>query len=591
MLEYKAPQRDIQFVVHELLNSAAHFEKLGAEDASRDMIDAIAVEAAKFSEQVLSPLYISGDDGCTLVDGKVTTPTGFRDAYLHYVDAGWPSLSSSENMGGQGLPESIATIVSEMNSTANWAWSMYPGLSHGAKHTIEAFGTEEQKERFLKPLVMGEFTGTMCLTEANCGSDLGLLKTRAEPAEDGSYRLSGTKIFISAGDHDFTDNIIHIVLARLPGAPEGTKGISLFIVPKLKEDGTTNGVTCGALEHKMGIHGNSTAVLNFDNAQGYLLGAENEGLKCMFTFMNVARLGTAMQGVAAAELSFQGALEYAKERLAMRSLNGPKFPDKAADPIIVHPDVRRMLMTQKAFAEGGRAMIYYCSFLVDIMANKSDPDAAKDASELLGFITPIAKAFLTEVGFEAANHGIQIYGGHGFIKEWGMEQIVRDTRIATLYEGTTGIQALDLLGRKIMMTQGESLKRFTKMVHKFCRANDQAEMSEFVGVLSGLNTEWGEVTMALAMKAAQDREEVGAASVDYLMYSGYICLAYFWADMAREATAKLASGADEVDFYKAKIATARFYFQRILPRVAGHKAMMENGADTLMALDPDHFAF
>ena len=591
MPEYKAPQRDIQFVVHELLNSAAHFEKLGSEDASRDMIDAIAVEAAKFSEQVLSPLYISGDDGCTLVDGKVTTPTGFRDAYLQYVDAGWPSLSSSEDMGGQGLPESIATIVSEMNSTANWAWSMYPGLSHGAKHTIEAFDTEEQKERFLKPLVMGEFTGTMCLTEANCGSDLGLLKTRAEPADDGSYRLNGTKIFISAGDHDFTDNIIHIVLARLPGAPEGTKGISLFIVPKLNEDGTTNGVTCGALEHKMGIHGNSTAVLNFDNAQGYLLGAENEGLKCMFTFMNVARLGTAMQGVAAAELSFQGALEYAKERLAMRSLNGPKFPDKVADPIIVHPDVRRMLMTQKAFAEGGRAMIYYCSFLVDIMANKSDPDAAKDASELLGFITPIAKAFLTEVGFEAANHGVQIYGGHGFIKEWGMEQIVRDTRIATLYEGTTGIQALDLLGRKIMMTQGESLKRFTKMVHKFCQANDQTEMSEFVGVLSGLNKEWGEVTMALAMKAAQDREEVGAASVDYLMYSGYICLAYFWADMAREATAKLASGADEVDFYKAKIATARFYYQRILPRVAGHKAMMESGADTLMALDADHFAF
>ncbi len=591
MLEYKAPIRDIQFVIHELLNSAAHYEKVGAEDASRDMIDAIASEAAKFSEQVLAPLYISGDDGCTLIDGKVTTPKGFKEAYIQYVDAGWPSLSASEDMGGQALPESIATIVSEMNSTANWSWGMYPGLSHGAKHTIEAFGTEEQKETYLKPLVSGESTGTMCLTEPNCGSDLGLLKTRADASDDGSFLINGTKIFISAGDHDFTDNIIHIVLARLPGAPAGTKGISLFIVPKLKADGTANGVTCGALEHKMGIHGNSTAVLNFDNAQGFLIGAENEGLKCMFTFMNVARLGTAMQGVAAAELSFQGALEYAKDRLAMRSLTGAKFPDKPADPIIVHPDVRRMLMTQKAFAEGGRAMIYYCSFLVDIMANKQDPEAAKDASELLGFLTPIAKAFLTETGYEAANHGIQVYGGHGFIKEWGMEQIVRDTRIATLYEGTTGIQALDLLGRKVLMTQGESLKRFTKIVHKFCKANDQADMAEFVGVLAGLNKEWGEVTMELAMKASKDRDEVGAASVDYLMYSGYICLAYFWADMAREAMAKLADGAEEVDFYKTKIATARFYFQRILPRVHGHKAMMANGAETLMAVDADHFAF
>jgi len=431
----------------------------------------------------------------------------------------------------------------------------------------------------------------MCLTEPHCGSDLGLLKTRADNKADGAFSINGTKIFISAGDHDFTDNIIHVVLARLPGAPEGTKGISLFIVPKLKADGSSNGVTCGALEHKMGIHGNSTAVLNFDDAEGYLLGAENEGLKAMFTFMNVARLGTAMQGVAAAELSFQGSLEYAKDRLAMRSLTGPKFPEKAADPIIVHPDVRRMLMTQKAVAEGGRAMIYYCSFLVDTVAHSKDADEVNHATELLGFLTPIAKAFLTEMGLEAANHGIQIYGGHGFIKEWGMEQIVRDTRIATLYEGTTGIQALDLLGRKVMMTQGESLKTFTKVIHKFCEANAEGDIAEFTSVLSGLNKEWGAVTMELAMKASQNREEVGGASVDYLMYSGFITLAYFWADMARESMEKLAAGTDDADFYKAKIATARFYFQRMLPRVAGHKAMMTNGVESMMALDAEHFAF
>lgn len=591
MLAYKTPLRDMQFVAHELLKSEAHYEKLGAEDASRDMVDAIWTEGAKFSEQVLAPLYISGDDGCELVDGKVITPAGFKEAYAQYVDAGWPSLSANVEFGGQGLPESIATVISEMTSTANWAWGMYPGLSHGAKHTIEAFGTDEQKKRFLEPLISGECTGTMCLTEPHCGSDLGLLKTRAESSDNGAFRINGTKIFISAGDHDFTDNIIHVVLARLPGAPEGTKGISLFIVPKLKEDGTPNGVNCGAIEHKMGIHGNSTAVLNFDDAEGYLLGAENEGLRAMFTFMNVARLGTAMQGVAAAELSFQGALAYAKDRLAMRSLKGAQFPEKPADPIIVHPDVRKMLMTQKAIAEGGRAMIYYCSFLVDTVAHTKDAAEEAQASELLGFLTPIAKAFLTEMGLEAANNGLQIYGGHGYIKEWGMEQIVRDTRISTLYEGTTGIQALDLLGRKVMMTQGESLKTFTKVIHKFCAANAEGDIAEFTSILADLNKEWGAVTMELAMKASNNRDEVGGASVDYLMYSGFITLAYFWADMAREAMEKLAAGTDEDDFYKAKIATARFYFQRVLPRVAGHKAMMANGVDSMMSLDADHFAF
>lgn len=484
MPEYKAPIRDLQFVMHELLNSEAHYKGIGAEDASRDMVDAIMSEGAKFCEQVLAPLNRIGDQGCTLKDGKVTTPPGFKEAYQQYVDAGWPSISSPVELGGQGLPESIATVVSELSSTANWSWSMYPGLSHGAKSTLEAFGTEEQKQTYLVPLISGETTGTMCLTESHCGSDLGLLKSKAELQDDNSYQINGTKIFISAGDHDFTDNIIHIVLARIPGAPEGTKGISLFIVPKLSEDGSANGVSCGALEHKMGINGNATAVINFDNAKGYLIGKPNEGLKYMFTFMNVARLGTALQGVTAAELSFQGALEYAKDRLAMRSLTGIKNPDQPADPIIVHPDVRRMLLTQKSIAEGGRAMIYYCSFLVDKIAASKDENEIKENQELLGFITPILKAFLTETGLEAANHGVQIFGGHGFIAESGMEQIVRDTRISTLYEGTTGIQALDLLGRKVLMTQGESLRRFTKIIHQFCQTNADDSMQEFTSPLS-----------------------------------------------------------------------------------------------------------
>lgn len=593
MPTYKAPLRDLQFVLHEVLDSEAHYQSIGAEEATPDMIDAILSEAGKFCEDVLAPLNKVGDEeGCTLKDGVVTTPTGFKEAYAQWVENGWPSLSHKEEFGGQGLPESIGAAVNEFVSEANWSWGMYPGLSHGAMNTIELHGTDEQKETYLTKLVSGEWTGTMCLTEPHCGSDLGILKSKAEPNADGSYSISGTKIFISSGEHDMAENIVHIVLARLPGAPEGTKGISLFIVPKILPDGTRNEVACGALEHKMGIHGNATCVMNFDGAKGFLIGPENQGLKCMFTFMNFARLGTAMQGVASAELSFQGALEYAKDRLAMRSLTGPKAPEKPADPIIVHPDVRRMLLTQKAIAEGGRAMMHACSQLVDKVKYASDEETRKEADELLGFLTPIAKAFLTEVGTEAANHGVQVYGGHGFIKEWGMEQIVRDNRIAQLYEGTTGIQALDLLGRKVLMSQGESLKKFTKVVHKFCKANeDNATLKPLVEKLSALNKEWGEVTMQIGMKAMQNREEVGGASVDYLMYSGYITLAYYWLLMAKTAQDKLDAGADDADFYQAKIKTAQFYFARILPRTESHKTMMLAGVETMMALDEEHFAF
>lgn len=599
MPEYKAPRRDMQFVMHEVLKLEEHYQALrGDEEVNRDLIDAILEEGAKFCENELAPLNRSGDEeGCGFEGGVVTTPKGFKEAYQKYVEGGWPALSASLEDGGQGLPNSLGIVMSEMVGTANWSWGMYPGLSHGAIKTLESHGTSEQKEKFLTRLISGEWTGTMCLTEPHCGTDLGILRTKAEPNADGSYAISGTKIFISAGDHDMVDNIIHIVLARLPDAPKGTKGISLFIVPKVNvnDDGSlgeANAVSCGSIEHKMGIKASATCVLNFENAQGFLIGPPNRGLNCMFTFMNTARIGTALQGVAAAEGSFQGALIYAKERLAMRSLSGPKAPDKEADPIIVHPDVRRMLLTQKAFAEGGRALLYYLSMQGDVVEHGADEEAKKLADDLMAFLTPIAKAFCTEAGLEAANHGVQVFGGHGFIREWGMEQIVRDTRIATLYEGTTGVQALDLLGRKVMLSQGAMLKNFTKIVHKFCKDNaDNADIAEFVEPLAAINKEWGDVTTQVGMRAMANQEEIGAAAVDYLMYSGYITLAYFWALMAKSAKESLAAGTSEEGFYTAKVQTARFYFKRILPRTKSLVETINGGIESLMEIEEDNFGF
>ncbi|HMW70677.1 MAG TPA: acyl-CoA dehydrogenase C-terminal domain-containing protein [Cellvibrionaceae bacterium] len=594
MINYTIPKRDMMFVLFELLDYEQHLQSLsGPEALTRDVVEAIVDECGKFCENVIAPLNSSGDkEGCHWQDGVVTTPKGFKEAYQQYVAGGWPSMTHPVEYGGQGLPVSMETLVSDMVGAANWAWGMYPGLSHGAMHTLSLHGTDEQKATYLTKLVAGEWTGTMCLTESHCGTDLGMLRTKAEPQADGSYRISGSKIFISAGEHDLTENIVHIVLARIPGAPEGTKGISLFIVPKFLPDaagavGLRNAVSCASIEHKMGIHANATCVLNFDGATGFLIGEPNRGLHYMFTFMNNARLGTAVQGLSHAQLGFQKSLSYAKERLQSRSLSGVKNPAGPADPIIVHPDVRRMLLTQKAMAEGGRMLAYSTALLVDKDAFASDEDQRKEASELLALLTPIAKAFMTETGFECASLALQCFGGHGYIQEWGVEQNLRDSRIAMLYEGTTGIQALDLLGRKILMTQGESLKRFTKIIHKYCKSqegNDQ--MAEFIEPLAAKNKEWGELTLQIGMKAMSNPDEVGAAAVDYLMYSGLVTFAYWWA-----RAAEIALNKQDEPFYAAKLTTARFFYQRLLPRTLAHAAAMKTGVDGLLALDAEHFSF
>jgi alkylation response protein AidB-like acyl-CoA dehydrogenase len=605
MQQYKAPIADMKFLVESVFDHYSHYRQFPVlSEATPDLVDVIITECAKFSENELLPINQSGDkEGCKLQDGKVTTPSGFKEAYLQYVEGGWQGLSHPEAYGGQGLPSSIGIIKTEILGSANWSWSMYPGLSLGAMNTILAHGNEAQKQTYLTKLTAGTWAGTMCLTEAQCGTDLGQMSTKAVPNDDGSYNITGSKIFISAGDHDFTDNIVHIVLARLPNAPKGTKGISLFIVPKYvaTEDGSIgefNNVTCGSLEEKMGIKGSATAVLNFDNARGELIGPKNKGLECMFTFMNAARVGTAMQGVCTAELSYQNSLAYAKERMSMRSLTGVKAPDKAADPIIVHPDVRRMLLTQKAFAEGGRAMIYYASQIVDTMDHAPTKKERDEAEDRLGFITPILKAFLTETGCESANLGLQVFGGHGYIKEWGMEQIVRDARISTLYEGTTGIQGLDLLGRKILLGRGKTLKSFAKEVLIFCKNNSmisdnihKKRMHKFIWPLSKEVALWQQYTLRIALKTRKNRDVLGAASVDYLMYSGYIMMAYFWAMMAQKANEKITEGTGDKEFYRAKVKTAEFYYSRIFPRTKSLAKTMMASPTSLMSMKEEHFSF
>lgn len=597
MPEYNAPLRDTKFVMQELLNCNEHYQHLGYQDATPDMLDAILSEAAKFSENVIAPINASGDkEGCRWENGTVTTPTGFKEAYQQYVEGGWPTFTHRTEFGGQGLPYSLNSHVTEILSAANNSFSIYPALSHGASATIEAHGTKEQQAMFMPKIVEGIWTGTMCLTEPQCGTDLGLLRTKAELNEDGTYAITGTKIFISGGEQDLSENIIHIVIARIPGSPEGTRGISLFAVPKFNISASgdieeKNNLSCGSIEHKMGIHANATCVMNFDGAKGYLIGTINKGLSCMFTFMNAARLNVANEGVASADASFQGALAYAKDRLQMRSLSGAKNPDGPADAIIVHPDVRRMLLTQKSIAEGGRAFVGYLSQLVDSTHAEKNPEIKAISESKLSLLTPIAKAFLTELGFEATSHGVQVFGGHGFIQEWGMEQLMRDARISMLYEGTTGIQALDLLARKVLGTKGEIMKPFANEVAEFCQQNNSTPgMLTFITPIIKYTDEWQSLTHSIGKKALANPDEVGAASVDYLMYSGYVVLGYFWAKMAKVSLDKIAEGSDDA-FYQAKLKTAKFYFDRMLPRALGHAACLQTGGESMMALNEDEFIF
>lgn len=594
MSTYKAPLADMRFALFDVLGAEAMFQRLGFADATRDVLDAVLDEGARFTETVLAPLNRVGDEiGCSYdkASGAVTTPPGFKQAYAQYVEGGWAGLVSPGEFGGQGLPHAAGVPLKEMIDAANLAWGNFPLLSHGATEALLHHGEAWQQEVFLKPLVEGRWTGTMCLTEPHCGTDLGLLKTRAEPNADGSYSITGTKIFITAGEHDFTDNIVHLVLARLPDAPTGSKGISLFVVPKVQVSrdgsiGAANAVRCGALEHKMGIHGSATCVMNFDGAQGYLIGQPHKGLMAMFTMMNTARLAVGLQGLGLSDRALQNALTYSRERLQMRALSGAKFPDKAADPIIVHPDVRRMLLTCKALVEGGRVMGYHGALLVDVAHHAPDAAERERADALVGFMTPIVKACLTEWGVECTYHALQCYGGHGYIAEHGMEQLARDARITTLYEGTTGIQALDLLGRKVMQLQGAGLRVMLEEIETFCAANaDNAAVAEFIGPLREQAAQWQQLTMQIGQRAVADADEVGAAAYDYLMYSGYVALAYWW---ARSVAASESSSQSE-RFKAGKRETARFYYARLLPRTRAHAAAIAAPASTLTALDADAF--
>ncbi|CAM5529780.1 acyl-CoA dehydrogenase C-terminal domain-containing protein [Rhodanobacter lindaniclasticus] len=596
MTAYKAPLDDLRFALFDVLDGEATLTALqGGEAHSRDLLDAVLEEAARLSEQLLAPTNAPADaEGCHFdkATGKVTTPASFKEAFKQFADGGWTGLTNPEAYGGQALPGVLGTATTEIFQSGNLAWSLYPLLSEGATHALEQHGEEWQRELYMKPIVAGRWTGTMCLTEPQAGSDLGLLKTRAEPgaADAGghqTYKISGTKIFISAGEHDLTENIVHLVLARLPDAPAGSRGISMFIVPKfkLKADGTPgerNAVAAGAIEHKMGIHACSTCVMNFDGAEGYLIGKPHKGLMAMFTMMNAARLSVGVQGLALAERALQNSLNYARERLQSRALSGPVFPDKPADNLLVQPDVRRMLLTQRAFVEGSRALVLYTALQTDIEHRAADEAARRQAGELVAFLIPIAKGVVTELAQECTKEALQIYGGHGYIAENGMEQFVRDARIITLYEGTTGIQAADLLGRKILQLQGVGAKHFLQEISAFCQQHSaDAALRHLIGPLAVATKEWSDLTVSLAQRAQANPEELGAAATDYLYYSGYVTLAYLWARSVAAAEAGTPSAA----FKQAKRDTAAFYFARILPRTLMHKAAIEAGVASLPAID------
>ena len=594
MPSYNPPLRDMQFLLHEVFGVEQEYKAMPKHaEVDADTINAVLEEAGKFAANVVFPLNISGDEeGCKLdaTTHEVTTPKGFKEAYQQFVEGGWPALSCDPAYGGQGLPFVVNSALYEMLNSANQAWTMYPGLSHGAYEALHAHGSDELKAKYLSKLTSGEWTGTMCLTEPHCGTDLGLLRTKAEPQADGTYKITGNKIFISAGEHDFTSNIVHLVLARLPDAPAGSKGISLFVVPKYKVNadgslGERNAIYCGGLEHKMGIKANATAQIVMDGAVGEMVGQPNKGLQAMFVMMNAARLGVGNQSLGLTEVAYQNALAYAKDRLQMRSLSGTKAKDKPADPIIVHPDVRRMLLTAKAYAEGGRALSTFCGLLIDKELNHPDEKVRKDSAELVALLTPIVKAFLTDNGWISTTAAQQVFGGHGFIKEWGMEQFVRDNRINMIYEGTNGIQALDLLGRKVLSNQGATLKKFGKLVAQLVEEEGVNEkMAEFINPIAVLGEQMTKFTTEIGFKGMQNPDEVGAAAVDYLRVAGHLVFGYFFARMAQVALRKIAEGNTD-PFYQAKLQTARFYFARLFPETASLMRTARAGSKVLMDTD------
>ncbi len=594
MPSYTPPLRDMQFLMNEVLNAVDELKQIPRHaDIDADTLNAVIEEGGKFAANVTQPINLSGDaEGCTLdkATHEVKPPKGFKEAYQQFVEGGWPALSCDPDYGGQGLPFVVNQCVYEMLNSANQAWTMYPGLSHGAYEALHAHGTDEQKKKYLPKLVSGEWTGTMCLTEPHCGTDLGLLRSKAEPQADGTYKITGNKIFISAGEHDMTDNILHLVLARLPDAPKGSKGISLFLVPKfhVKDDGSLgdrNPIFCTGLEHKMGIHGNATAQLSLDGAIGTLVGEPNKGLAAMFVMMNAARLGVGNQSLGLTEVAYQNALAYAKERLQMRSLSGTKAKDQPADPIIVHPDVRKMLLTAKAYAEGGRAMAMYCAVLLDKALYHPDEKVRKDSDELVALLTPIVKAFTTDNGFAATNHAMQVFGGHGYIHETGMEQFVRDARINMIYEGTNTVQSLDLLGRKILGNQGATLKKFGKLIAQLVEEEGVNEkMSEFINPLGYLADQMTKFTTEIGFKGMQNPDEVGAAAVDYLRVAGHLVFGYLFARMAQAALREIAAGNAD-PFYGAKLQTARFYFAKLFPETATLMRTARAGSKVLMDTD------
>ncbi|MCF8474653.1 MAG: acyl-CoA dehydrogenase C-terminal domain-containing protein [Emcibacter sp.] len=596
MPTYSAPIKDIQFLLHDYFNLQKYNNIQSFKEATPELIDAILEEAAKISENVFQPLNLPADtQGCRLENGKVITPDGFKDAYQQYLEGGWQGMTGDEKYGGQGLPQTLGLVLNEIMVSANWGFAMYPGLTKGATESIYAWGTDEQKQKYLPKMFSAEWSGTMNLTEPHCGTDLGLLRTKAEPQTDGSYKITGTKIFISAGDHDLTENIIHLVLARITGAPEGVKGISLFIVPRntINDDGTVgdnNGVSCGSLEEKMGIHSNATCVMNFDAATGYLLGEEHKGMKAMFTMMNEARLGVAIQGLAIAEVAQQNAVIYANDRIQGRALTGPQNKDAKADPIMVHPDVRRMLMTNRAFVEGARAMAVWAGILVDTTRSHSDEKERVKAEELLALLTPVLKSYFTDQGVEAASRALQCFGGHGYIHEWGMEQFLRDSRIAPIYEGTNGVQAMDLIGRKLPANGGSAVRAYFDLIQTFI--NDNKTNEGLAGYMPHLEKALGRLqasTMWLMQNGMSNPNNAGSAAHYYLNLMALVTLAYFWADMAKKAQEMIASGEGNKEFLNNKIITANFFYSHILPETSSLKVKIEAGSESVMALDAQSF--